>query len=290
MRDGGSTPRLADHRGGTRALESRRQLGLLWRMKRISRRSICSSSDSGGCRFPDWSFMVFVAVEGPGGKGGISSGDIASPCPTASTPIRAPASARDLAADSNTPRRVPASDGRSRRDADVEVAGAMRPVGLGGELVEGRRVDGVPALLRALDVSVFPASLAEEVAFRSLAVRAAPAAAFGDKCRASFAATGRPAVEARLAASRPLAVGLEGAFPLAARLGTRLGFLAQDGLWHETRWQLAAPLSDEGLKFHVVLRFRVVTRCASILNARYARAGRSPRGSEVGASAENRPG
>ena len=46
----------------------------------------------------------------------------------------------------------------------------MRRVGPGGELVDGGRVEGVPALLRALDVAVLAAPLAEEVAFQSLAL------------------------------------------------------------------------------------------------------------------------
>ena len=57
----------------------------------------------------------------------------------------------------------------------------MRLVGLGGELFDHRGVDGVPALLRALDVAVLAAPLAEEIAFRPLPVRATPAAALLDE-------------------------------------------------------------------------------------------------------------
>ena len=44
-------------------------------------------------------------------------------------------------------------------------------------------VDGVLALLRALDVAIFAAALAEEVAFRPLPVRATPTASMGDEKR-----------------------------------------------------------------------------------------------------------
>ena len=57
----------------------------------------------------------------------------------------------------------------------------MRRLRPGRELVDGRRVDGILAFLRALDVAVLPASRTEEVAVQPLAVRAAPAAAFGDR-------------------------------------------------------------------------------------------------------------
>ena len=56
----------------------------------------------------------------------------------------------------------------------------MRPVRLGRKLVDDRRIEGVLALLAAFDVAVLPAAIAEEVAWRPLPVRAAPAAAFGD--------------------------------------------------------------------------------------------------------------
>ena len=56
----------------------------------------------------------------------------------------------------------------------------MRPVGLGGEFVDGRGVDRVLALLRALGVAVVAAPLAEEIAFEPLAIRASSATAFCD--------------------------------------------------------------------------------------------------------------
>ena len=54
----------------------------------------------------------------------------------------------------------------------------MRRFRPGGELVDGRRVDGDPALTRAL-VVVLAAPRAEEVPLRPLAVRAYVAAALG---------------------------------------------------------------------------------------------------------------
>ncbi|MDE0038273.1 MAG: hypothetical protein OXU77_21100 [Gammaproteobacteria bacterium] len=64
----------------------------------------------------------------------------------------------------------------------------MRPVGPGREVVDRRRVDGVLALLRALDVPVFAAPLAEEVACQTFPIRAAPAAAFGSQGLAAASA------------------------------------------------------------------------------------------------------
>ena len=60
----------------------------------------------------------------------------------------------------------------------------MRPVGLGREPVDGYCVDGVLALLRALDVAVLAAPRTKEIALGPLAVRATAAAAFRDKRRA----------------------------------------------------------------------------------------------------------
>ncbi len=71
----------------------------------------------------------------------------------------------------------------------------MRPVGLCGELVDDRGVDGVLALLRALDCAIFPAPLAEEIALDALAVRAAPAAAVGDQRGAAPLAGFRPPIQ-----------------------------------------------------------------------------------------------
>ena len=118
----------------------------------------------------------------------------------------------------------------------------MRPVGLGRELVDHRGVEGVLALLRTIDVAILPAAFAEEVACHPLPVRAAPAAAFRDQRRAPSAATGGPAVQARLAVRIPASVRLRRALPSAAWLRALLRLVAQDGLRHETRRELAACL------------------------------------------------
>ena len=68
-------------------------------------------------------------------------------------------------------------------DSAVEVGGLARPVGLGGEVVDHRRVEGVLTLLRPLDVAILAAPFAKEVALRSLAVSASAAAAFGHQRR-----------------------------------------------------------------------------------------------------------
>ena len=57
----------------------------------------------------------------------------------------------------------------------------MRPVGLGGEFVDHRRVESVLALVGALDVALLAAPFAQEVARQPLAIRAAPASAFCDQ-------------------------------------------------------------------------------------------------------------
>ena len=57
----------------------------------------------------------------------------------------------------------------------------MDTVGLGGELVDGRGVEGVLPLPRALDVAILAAPLAEEVAVEPLPVGAASAAALRDE-------------------------------------------------------------------------------------------------------------
>ena len=126
----------------------------------------------------------------------------------------------------------------------VEIARLVHLVGRGRELVDDGGVQDVLALLRALDVTGVAAPRAEEIALQPLAVRAAPTAAFRDERRASSAATGGPAVEARLAARVPATVGLTGAFPATARLAARFGFFAQDGVRNEARWQSATPLSE----------------------------------------------
>ena len=56
----------------------------------------------------------------------------------------------------------------------------MRPVRPGGQFVDDGGVAGVPAALLALPVAVGAAPLAKEIAFETLAVGAASAAALGD--------------------------------------------------------------------------------------------------------------
>ena len=88
------------------------------------------------------------------------------------------------------------------RHANIEIAGAVRPVGPGRELVDGRCVDGVLALLGALPVAFVAATPAEKIAFEPFPVRAAPASAFCGKCRPSSATTGGPSIQTRLARFR----------------------------------------------------------------------------------------
>ena len=154
--------------------------------------------------------------------------------------------------------------GVPRRPAAVEIARAMRPVGLGRELVDGGGVEGVPALPCALDVPVLAAPRAEEVALEPLAIRASAAAAFRRKCGPSSATTRGPAVETRLARARPLPVGLDCAWPAATRLNAARRLPAHDGVRDEARRNLTAPVGDEGFEVHVVLLFRLATRCASV--------------------------
>ena len=111
----------------------------------------------------------------------------------------------------------------------------MRLVGLGRELVDGRRVDGVLPLLRALDVPVFAAPRTKEMAFQSLAVRTASAAAFCGLRGASSAATGRSTIQTFLTGARPLLVGLDRAWPLAAPLATSWWFRGKNGGRDEAR-------------------------------------------------------
>ena len=154
---------------------------------------------------------------------------------------------------------------RAFRDAIVEVAGAVRPVGLGRELVDGGCIDGVLALLGALPVTVLAAPSAEEVALKPFPVRAAPASAFCGKCRPSSTTTGGPTIQTRLArlsrrpailaghwfsapslaTGRPIVgetvglkdVGREG----AAQLGAHTTETCHSGI-HPTRWCRHAEL------------------------------------------------
>ena len=155
-------------------------------------------------------------------------------------------------------RRFPRRTGVPWTDSAIEIRGLVRPVGLGGELVDRCRVDGVLALLRALGVAVVAAPLAEEIACQPLPIRAAPAAAFGRQgCPPTLAGARAPG-ETAGARLGELPVGLEGSRLVAPRLNARLWF-AERGVRNEARRNLAAPVGDEGLKVHDVLRFRVAT-------------------------------
>ncbi len=141
-----------------------------------------------------------------------------------------------------------------RRDPAVEVRRLVRPVRPGRELVDRRRVDGVLALLRALDVSILAAPFAEEVACRPLPVGAAPAAAFCDQCGSASVAGFRAPDPAAVAALPESAVGLAGSRLRAPRLRAPWRLVAEDGVRNEALGESAAPLGDEKLKVHVVLR------------------------------------
>ena len=144
------------------------------------------------------------------------------------------------------------------RDSPVEIAGPVDLVGPGGELVDHRRVEGVPALLRALGVAVVSAPPTEEVACEPLAIGAATASAFGRKRRPPSAATGGPAVQARLAGVRVLPVLLDRARPPAAFHRARGDGSGERRRPDESRRQCSAPLGDEKLKVHGVAPVRVV--------------------------------
>ena len=118
----------------------------------------------------------------------------------------------------------------------------MDALRLGGELVDGGRVDGVLALLCALDVAILAAALAEEVAFQSLAVRTAPAAAFCGKCSPSSATTGGPAIQTRLARLRRLPVLLDRGWPATSTLGAGRPILGEAVGLEDDGWEGAAQL------------------------------------------------
>ena len=96
-------------------------------------------------------------------------------------------------------------------------AGAVVCVATAGEPVDRRRIAGVLACLFSLPGAVLAAPRAEEVALRPIAVSAPAAAAFGDQCRSSSAATSGPAVEAGLVIYGLLPVGLERGGPVTSR-------------------------------------------------------------------------
>lgn len=133
----------------------------------------------------------------------------------------------------------------------------MRPVRPGGEHVDHRGVEGIQGALLALPVAVLAAPPTEEVALGAFPVRAAAAAAFRDKCRASSATRGGPAVETSLAGVGKGPVLLDRRRPVAA-LERAFGGrgLADDGRRYEALGEFAAPLGNEGWKVHVGLLFR----------------------------------
>ena len=73
------------------------------------------------------------------------------------------------------------------RDPVVEIGGFVGATGRGSELVDDSGVESVLPILRALDVAVVAAPLAEEVAFETFPVRAPAAAALGNQRRAPSA-------------------------------------------------------------------------------------------------------
>ena len=156
--------------------------------------------------------------------------------------------------------------GVPRADANVEIAGAVRPVGLRREFVDGCRVDGVLALLRALDVPVFPASRTEKIAPQPLPVRAATASAFCGKCTSPPATTGRPSVETRLAARGKIPVGLDSAWPPATALAAGRGRLAEGFGMRDIRCKGAAQLGEHQVEVHggLLFGFEWPTRAASV--------------------------
>ena len=239
--DGGETADrhggTADDRGGARTRETRGVVDLLWCVKRAG--GARSRAEEGtGTRNRD--------IARPGEEAGLAAPEAPTRIPQRVLPFAVLLRYRVWQ------RRPVSCGGFSRRtgipdrNAHVEVARPMRLVGLGRELVDGRRVDGVLAFLRALDVPVLAAPLAEEVAGQSLAVRASPASAFCGLRGASSAATGRSTIQTFLTGARPLPVGLDRAWPFAAALATSWWFCGQDGGRDETRRELATPLGDEG--------------------------------------------
>ena len=155
----------------------------------------------------------------------------------------------------------------------------------------GCGVDGVLALLRALDVAIVAAPLAEEVACQFLAVRAPPASAFCGKGSSPAPAGSRASGQAIRARFRILAVVLDrNRFSAAALLTARALLLvpAHDGVGNEARRNLTAPVGDEGFEVHGVLRFRVATRCASVPE-RPVRARRAVTSRQRGRSASEGP-
>ena len=156
--------------------------------------------------------------------------------------------------------RFPRRTGVPRADSAVEIRGLVRPVGPGRELVDRRRVDGVLAFLHALDVAILAAPRAEEVALQPLAIRTSSTAAAFDKMSPASAATCGSPGQASCAGlgELPVLLDRDGVFAPALRTA-RPGLRRQDGVRDEARRDLPAPLGDEGLKVHDVLRFRVAT-------------------------------
>ena len=187
-------------------------------------------------------------------------------------------------------KRRPVCDGRFRLrsgipegDADVEVARTVRLVGLGRELV-----DGVPAFLGALDVAIFPASLAEIVAFSPPAVRAATAAAPGDEVSAPLPATGGPPSQATGARLRQIAGLLDRDWAATQTLRALGEGLLQDQGPDGAFGGLASLVTDDTIEVHGDLRFTVATRSASVPE-RAACARRTVTSCQRGRSASGEP-
>ena len=138
----------------------------------------------------------------------------------------------------------------------------MRFVGLGRELVDSRRIDGVLPLLRALTVTVFPASRTEEIALQPLAVRAAPATAIGDKMSTPSAATGGASFQTRLARLGRFPVLLADGWFSAAPLATGRPVPREAVGVNDIGWKGAAQLGEHVIEIHGGLRLRRgVRRC-----------------------------
>ena len=119
-------------------------------------------------------------------EGNASSGATTSHCRTRASPMRALRAVRGLAMANNRLPWVLASSGHSKARSRCRDCSRDAPCRARRELIDGRHIDGVLPLLRALDVSVFSASRAEEIAFEPFPVRAPPASAFGGKCSPFF--------------------------------------------------------------------------------------------------------
>ena len=197
---------------------------------------------------------------------GVSGGSVASRCRRASDATTARTSAPDRAAATSKRRSVPSSASRSTA---ISPSRGCSPCGPCRARRRTRRSPprrgrpGASARARCRD----PRGTAHRGSRLPSLFRYAqlPAAAFGDqRLPCGACTTPRAAILQGVAALPVAAVGLARSRLGASWLRALGRLVAQDGLRNETRRELAAPLGDQGRKFHVVLRFRVATRCASV--------------------------